>query len=176
MADKQIGDLPLAPQVTINTLLAVEQSGRAMRMTGAQFAEFGKNTASQYIEGAKKDIKEAVTDALNAKEGAEAARDRAEAAAASAENSAESSKDNADTARQYSGKPPIIQDGRWWTWNAERQVYIDTGESSRGNLMYATFFVDLIDGSLYMVTDDEYTGPRFHLVNGELEVVLNNGK
>ena len=78
-------------------------------------------------------------------------------------------------AQQYSGKPPVIQNGAWWTWNAEQQVYQNTGEAARGNLMYATFFVDIPTGALYMVTDNEYTGPQFRLSEGDLEVVLNYG-
>ena len=37
------------------------------------------------------------------------------------------------------------------------------------------FFVDAASGELYMVTDEEYTGPGFRLRDGELEVVLNGG-
>ena len=69
----------------------------------------------------------------------------------------------------------MIIDGRWWTWNVERQEYADTGEAARGNVMYAVFFVDAGTGELYMVTDEEYAGPGFRLRDGDLEVVLNYG-
>lgn len=38
----------------------------------------------------------------------------------------------AETAQQYSGKPPIIQNGTWWIWDAESKSYMDTGEAAQG--------------------------------------------
>lgn len=38
----------------------------------------------------------------------------------------------AETVKQYSGKPPIIQDGTWWIWDAESKSYMDTGEAAQG--------------------------------------------
>lgn len=96
-------------------------------------------------------------------------------AQASVEGYADDAADSAQSAKEYSGKPPVIRDGTWWTWDAVRKEYVDTGEAARGNLMYATFYVDISTGDLYMVTDAEYTGPGFRLVNGYLEVVLDHG-
>lgn len=42
MADKNIGALPQAPNLNDDSLMVVEQQGTAMKMTGAQFKEFGK--------------------------------------------------------------------------------------------------------------------------------------
>lgn len=164
MADKTIGDLPLAPQILDSSLLVVEQNGKAMRMTGAQFKEFAKNSVSQYVEEAK----QAADSVAGNTEDAEKA---AVAAALSATNAA----DSARSAEQYSGKPPVIQNGTWWTWNAKTQQYVDTSEAARGNLMYATFFLDPASGDLYMVADKEYTGPKFRLKGADLEVVLTYG-
>ena len=41
-------------------------------------------------------------------------------------------KEHAYKAQQYSGKPPIIENGNWNTWNADTQNYIDTGFPARG--------------------------------------------
>lgn len=38
----------------------------------------------------------------------------------------------AETVKQYSGNPPIIQDGTWWIWDAESKSYMDTGEAAQG--------------------------------------------
>lgn len=38
----------------------------------------------------------------------------------------------AETVKQYSGKPPIIQNGTWWIWDAESKSYMDTGEAAQG--------------------------------------------
>ena len=110
--------------------------------------------------------------------------------------SAKEAAESAESAKKYSGKPPLIQDGTWWTWNAESKVYEDTGKVSQGPkgaksdkgakgdtgpqgiqgetgyLLYATFSVDLVTGRLVMNTPDEYKGPSFALVDGRLEVTV----
>lgn len=175
MADKTTGGLPAVQESPIgglpgimalyrDSLIPVEQQGEARHMTGGQFADFAR-------EAARQDVDRAV-----------AAADRADQSAVAAAGSAAAAKDSADaaagsaaTAQQYSGKPPTIIDGRWWTWNAEKQEYVDTGEAARGNLMYATFFLDPATGELYMFSDSEYTGPQFRLNGADLEVVLRYG-
>jgi len=168
MADKTTGGLPAVQEAAIgslpgiadlydDTLLPVEQQGEARHMKGAQWKAYARASVSIYVEGA-----------------AQSARDAA-ASAANAAVSAQEAEDSAQKAQQYSGKPPIIQGGTWWTWNAERQEYVDTGEAARGNLMYAVFYVDAATGALYMVTDEEYAGPGFRLADGNLEVVLSYG-
>lgn len=91
-----------------------------------------------------------------------------------AEKAAESERQ----AKEYSGNPPIIQrndEGNytWWTWDADAQEYQDTGSIAVGNVMYATFHVDLVTGHLYMAHDAAYTGPTFRLNDTHLEVVLD---
>lgn len=136
MADKMIGELPLAPQVTDSALLAVEQSGTAMKMTGAQFKEFAKDSVKGYIDDAQKIVDEV-------------------------KDYAEDAEQSAQEAKEYSGKPPVIQNDTWWIWNAKTQQYVDTGLPSKGNVMYATFYLDVDTGELWMLYDEDYTGPEF---------------
>lgn len=157
VSEAAIGSLPGIEDLYDDTLLPVEQQGEARHMTGAQWKRYAKAAASAYVGGAK--------------DAADAAAASAESAAKSAQGAAESAR----SARQYSGKPPIIQNGTWWTWNADKQEYLDTSEAARGSLMYATFYVDAATGALYMVTDNDYTGPQFRLDGADLEVVLNYG-
>lgn len=175
MADKTTGGLPAVREAAIgslpgiadlydDTLIPVEQQGEARHMTGFQWKQYGTAAAKKQTESAENF--------------AEAAKNSADSAAQSAEDAAYSASQaagSAASAQQYSGKPPIIQDGSWWTWNATTQEYEDTGEAARGNLMYATFFLDPVSGELYMFTDNEYTGPSFRLNGADLEVVLNYG-
>lgn len=175
MADKTTGALPAVQEAAIgslpgiaelydDTLLPVEQQGEARHMTGLQWKRYAQAGVSQYVESAKQSAQEAAGSA--------------DSAANSAKNAAQSASraaDSAASAQQYSGKPPAIKDGRWWIWNAEKQEYVDTGEAARGNLMYATFFLDSPTGDLYMYTDKEYAGPQFRLSGADLEVVLNYG-
>lgn len=175
MADKTTGALPAVQEAAIgslpgiadlydDTLLPVEQQGEARHMTGLQWKRYAQAGVSQYVESAKQSARDAAGSA-------DSAANSAKRAAQSASEAA----DSAVSAQQYSGKPPVIKDGRWWTWNAEKQDYEDTGEAARGNVMYAAFFLDPRTGDLYMYADNEYTGPRFRLSGADLEVVLNYG-
>ena len=162
MADKQISSLPQAQTVDDNSLFVCEQQGTAMKTTGAQWKGFAVQAVSQYVAPAQQAAQQAQQAATNAKQSEENA-------AQSATDAAES----ADTAKEYSGKPPIIQNDTWWTWDAETGEYVDTGEAARGDVMYATFEIDMETGELVMYTPDGYTGPVFSLSDGFLEVTIS---
>ena len=162
MADKQISSLPQAQTVDDNSLFVCEQQGTAMKTTGAQWKGFAVQAVSQYVQPAQQAAQQAQQAATNA--------------AQSEENAAQSATDaaeSAETAKEYSGKPPIIQNDTWWTWDAEQGEYVDTGESARGDVMYATFEIDMETGELVMYTPDGYTGPVFSLADGFLEVTIS---
>lgn len=79
MADKQISELPEVPVVTDDTLIPVYVPGStdpAQRMTGKQFADFARESASADVQRAV----DAADNAEAAKNGAEAAQAAAEAA------------------------------------------------------------------------------------------------
>lgn len=150
-----IEDLPYAMEVTNDSKFPMSQKGVAMKILGEQIADFAREAAAQDVQRA-----------VDAADAAEAASSVAVKKAAEAESSARS-------AQQYSGKPPVIREGRWWIWDADAQEYLDTGEAVRGNLMYAAFRLDPLTGNLYMYTDDEYAGPQFRLNGNHLEVLIN---
>lgn len=162
MADKQISSLPQAQTVDDNSLFVCEQQGTAMKTTGAQWKGFARDAVEQYVQPAQQAAQQAQQAATNAKQSEENA-------AQSATEAAES----ADTAKKYSGNPPIIQNDTWWTWDAEQGEYVDTGEAARGDVMYATFEIDMETGELVMYTPDGYTGPVFSLSDGFLEVTIS---
>lgn len=169
MADKTIGSLPQAQSVDDASLFVCEQQGTAMKTTGAQWKGFAVQAVSPLVTQAQ----QSATQAGNSDT---AAADSATEAAKSAQEAAESATgaaDSAQTAREYSGKPPIIQNDTWWTWDAEKKEYVDTGEAARGDVMFATFAIDPETGLLTMTTPDGYTGPTFAIVNGFLEVSIN---
>lgn len=64
MADKNIGSLPAASTLDDDSLLVAEQQGQAVKVTGAQFKGFAKQSVRQYVEQAQ----EAASDALEASE------------------------------------------------------------------------------------------------------------
>ena len=133
-----------------------------MKTTGAQWKGFAVKAVSRYVAPAQQAAAQAAQSATNAAKSEQNAAQSAEEAA-----------DSADKAEQYSGKPPIIQNDTWWTWDAETGQYVDTGESARGDVMFATFAIDPETGILTMTTPDGYSGPVFSLVNGFLEVSIN---
>ena len=162
MADKTIGSLPQATTVDDASLFVCEQQGVAMRTTGAQWKGFAVNAVSQYVAPAQQAAAQAKQSATNAAQ-----------SETNAAQSAEDAAESAQTAQEYSGKPPIIQNDTWWTWDAEEGEYVDTGEAARGDVMYATFAIDPETGLLTMTTPDGYTGPTFMIVNGFLEVSIS---
>lgn len=162
MADKTIGSLPQAQTVDDASLFVCEQQGVAMKTTGAQWKGFAVQAVSQYVEPAQQAAAAAQQSATNAAQ-----------SETNAAQSAEDAAESAQTAQEYSGKPPIIHNDTWWTWNADQGKYVDTGESARGDVMYATFDIDPETGLLTMTTPDGYTGPTFVIVNGFLEVSIS---
>lgn len=162
MADKTIGSLPQAQSVDDTSLFVCEQQGTAMKTTGAQWKGFAVQAVSQYVKPAQQAAQQAQQAATNAKQSEENAAQSATGAA-----------DSAQTAQEYSGKPPIIQNDTWWTWNAETGQYEDTGQSAKGDVMFATFAIDPETGLLTMTTPEGYDGPTFAIVNGYLEVSVN---
>ena len=169
MADKTIGSLPAATTVDDDSLFVCEQPGTAMKTTGAQWKGFAVQAVSPLVTQAQQSATQAGNSATAAAKSAQEAAESAQEAAESATGAAES----AETAQEYSGKPPIIQNDTWWTWDAETGEYVDTGEAARGDVMYATFAIDPETGLLTMTTPDGYDGPTFMIVNGYLEVSVN---
>jgi len=51
MADCNIGSLPQAPQLDDDSLLVAEQQGQAVKVTGAQFKEFGRKAVISQVQG-----------------------------------------------------------------------------------------------------------------------------
>lgn len=162
MADKQISSLPQAQTVDDTSLFVCEQQGTAMKTTGAQWKGFAVQAVSQYVAPAQQAAQQAQQAATNAAQ-----------SEANASQSAQEAAESAQTAQEYSGKPPIIQNDTWWTWDAEQGEYVDTGEAARGDVMYATFEIDMDTGELVMYTPDGYTGPVFSLADGFLEVTIS---
>ena len=140
-----------------------------MKATGAQWKGYAVAAVQPLLDSATASATAAAESATQAAGSAKSADASAKSAAASETSAAES----AETAQQYSGKPPIIQNDTWWTWDAETGEYMDTGESARGDVMFATFEIDPETGLLTMTIPERYEGPTFAIVNGFLEVSVN---
>jgi hypothetical protein len=121
MADKNIGLLTEATDLYDDSMMVAEQQGQAVKVPGSLFKKFARTGVESYVTEAQ----EAAQEALEAVGQIGDSVEQAQGYAGEAESSAE-------TAKQYSGKPPIIQDGTWWTWDAEAQAYTDTGKVARG--------------------------------------------
>ena len=102
----------------------------------------------------------------NAQEAAEAAQGKAEDAQEAIENLSVS----AETL------PPDQEATVEKTVSPDGVVSLAFGipQGKTGNVMYATFAIDPETGLLTMTTPDGYTGPTFAIVNGFLEVSINN--
>lgn len=66
MADSNIGALPQVPQLNDDSLLVVEQQGQAMKVTGAQFKEFGRQAVVGQVQGYVDAAQAAASEAVDA--------------------------------------------------------------------------------------------------------------
>ena len=68
MADSNIGALPQAEQLEDDSLLVAEQQGKAVKVTGAQFKEFGRQAVVGQVQGYVDQAQAAAAEAGNAVE------------------------------------------------------------------------------------------------------------
>lgn len=101
-----------AGEVTAGVAAAAESASQAAGSASA--AEASKTAAGQSAAAA-----------------AESEGNAAESATAAA-SSASAAQEAAESAQAYSGKPPVIQNDTWWTWDAETDKYEDTGHPATG--------------------------------------------
>ena len=66
MADKNIGMLPQVPQLDDESLMVVEQQGTAMKMTGRQFKDFGRQSVLSEVQEYVEEAREAAAGAVEA--------------------------------------------------------------------------------------------------------------
>lgn len=190
MADKTIGSLPQAQTVDDASLFVCEQQGIAMKTTGAQWKGFAVNAVSQYVEPAQQaaqqaqqaaqqaqdavsQIGTAVEDTQANAQAAQEAKEAAETAQGKAEDAQEAIENLSVSAETL---PPDREATVEKTVSPDGVVSLAFGipQGKTGNVMYATFSIDPETGLLTMTTPDGYTGPVFSIVNGFLEVSINN--
>jgi len=66
MADSHIGALPQIPQLDDESLMVAEQQGQAMKVTGAQFKEFGRQAVVTQVQGLVDQAQAAASEAVSA--------------------------------------------------------------------------------------------------------------
>lgn len=109
---------------------AASHAERAMDSAkeAASIAESSASSASKSASSAASSAALASQSASSASASAQSAQSNA-AQALESKNSASAS---ARSAKEYSGKPPITQNGTWWVWDANQKSYVDTGVSAKG--------------------------------------------
>ncbi len=121
----------LAARTEATNAQAAAEQAKADAQTAKTDAKAAQTAAEQALAGtqaAQQAAETAKAQAQAAQQGAETARTEAQASNATAAEKAAEAAQSAATAQEYSGKPPIVQGGTWWTWNAAEKVYKDTGK------------------------------------------------
>lgn len=133
-------------------------------------------TQAEQLQGEIDQIIGTIQEATQSAAAAAASESAAKASEEAAEDSADSAgkdarvaEESARTAKEYSGNPPIIQNATWWTWDAEAQTYVDTGETASAVAVEANglWGVDVVEDDLVLF----YTGneaPPLAVEDGEL--------
>lgn len=148
-------------------------------------AELASESAQSSASSASKNASSAASSATMASQSASSASASAQSAQSNATQALESKNSaaaSAQSAKEYSGKPPITQNGTWWVWDANQKAYIDTGVSAKGEkgdpgttVSAEGLFGFNIDGNGDLILS--YTGdevPPFSInENGDLIYTLN---
>lgn len=148
-------------------------------------AELASESAQSSASSASKNASSAASSATMASQSASSAAASAQSAQSNATQALESKNSaaaSAQSAKEYSGKPPITQNGTWWVWDANQKAYIDTGVSAKGEkgdpgttVSAEGLFGFNIDGNGDLILS--YTGdevPPFSInENGDLIYTLN---
>lgn len=108
MADKSIGELAVAQQMTDDAKLVVYQGGDTKSIEGMLIKQFARDGVEAYVAGAAKSAKDAAESATVAKTQA----DRAEQAAVNT--------------------PYVGDNGTWMHWDKTAGQYIDSGVTATG--------------------------------------------
>ncbi len=90
-----------------------------------------------------------------------------------ASTAANSATEAAARANEISDHRDKIVDGEWWHWNESTGMYENTGETAKGNVLYASLEIEPETGILYQIVDDEYKGAEFEVENGILYSTIN---
>ena len=120
------------------TAAASSESSAQQSATAAAASQLAAETAASKAAADTTELLQGYVDEANsAKDAAKDSETAAQSSAASAldsQTAAEESEQNAAasalSAQQYSGKPPIIKENHWWTWDADTQDYTDTGKKA----------------------------------------------
>lgn len=133
---------------------AISASGAATSANTAENAKVGAEAAKTVAETAR-------DEAETAQEAAEAAQAAAEASETAAKTSEDNAAESAETAKQYSGKPAIVDETTktWLIWNADKGEYEDTGLTSEiaGPTGNGIASIELTSGSHLPGETDIYT-------------------
>lgn len=167
---EEIEELQSPANAMISTL---EETNEAISEAERTRAESEEERASSEAERKRKENDRVLAE--NKRAEAESSRQSTfQQSVTNAANATNAAKEQADRAQEYADNPPKIGDnGNWWVWDEENEVYRDTGTFARGDTMFATFDIDIATGSLVCTTPDRYTGPNFTLENGELYCNIN---
>lgn len=141
--------------------------------TNANNAADAANAAKDSANAAAQAATEATSEVNTAIQNSEAATNAANTAASETNDAKEAANTAADRANEISDNPPRIGDnGNWWVWDENTDLYEDTGKPSKGDVMYATFEINPLTGILTMTTPDNYNGPTFNLQGNNLTVTI----
>lgn len=98
-SSKNIGDLDAATAVAADTIIPCEQNGKAVRISGAQIAEFARESAESRVQDAERAAQNAAASA-NAAAASKSGIDESLSAARQSASAAAASATEADKAKQ----------------------------------------------------------------------------
>lgn len=158
-ADKVAADASRTAAEAARDAADISEANALASANAALAAKAASEIAQSDAEAAALAVQTDKTAAERAKDDAETAKTSAENARDNASKSADDAASSALSAQQYSGKPPMPQNGTWWIWDAEQQKYIDTsiGCELVGPIGVGIEDIQLTSGDHTPGTTDVYT-------------------
>lgn len=170
MADRSIGELPVADHLDDESLLVVEQQGEARSILGALIRSFAEAVSKAFVQSAKDAAERAEQSAMDAEESADKAQASKLAAAASAVEAAESEGAAADS--ELAAKNSAIAAESWAQGGTGTRPGEDTDNAEywadRAQAYAQQASVPPVQGVYNVILTDSVTGDRYALV-------VNNG-
>jgi hypothetical protein len=144
------------------------------KATEANTAKENANIAAENTAATIENVESATASANDAAATASQAAQEAAQAAETAEAVIENANAATDRMIEIANHRDKIIDGEWWHWNEDTEQYENTGETAKGNVLYALLEIDPETGILYQAVDSEYQGAEFIVEGGILYSTITN--
>lgn len=153
------------------TDISAEKTAAVNAASSANQAASAANSAASKANTATVSANAAATKANTAASNADTATGKANAAATSATSAASTANKAASYATEIADHQPVIgEDGYWYRWDSDNDVYVKTDDYAKGGADYPVFGLD--DETMNVTVSSEISNDRYAVNEEGILVVL----